>query len=157
MGKSGGGKSTLCDLLAGFYKPSLGSIMLAGYDILTFSNNELRQMIAYLPQENGIFNGTVISNMWVQDKEKAVEFLSDLGLKPYTQSMNLSGGELRRAALCRVLLRNCPVYILDEPLVGLDAKTKKVVLDLIAKTTKGKTVIIVSHEPIDFADYTHIL
>jgi ABC-type transport system involved in cytochrome bd biosynthesis fused ATPase/permease subunit len=60
-------------------------------------------------------------------------------------------------ALCRTLLRDCQIYILDEPLAGLDTATKKVALDLINRATKGKTTIIVSHEPIDFVDNTHKL
>lgn len=157
MGKSGAGKTTLCDLLAGFQQSSTGVIEINSHDLLSFSESDLRQMIAYLPQESAVFEGSVLSNLWTDDHDKAAQMLVDLGLKQSTNTTTLSGGELRRLALCRTLLRDCQIYILDEPLTGLDPATKKTALALIDHVTKGKTTIIVSHEPIDFVDSTHTL
>ena len=157
MGKSGGGKTTLCDLLVGFYIPTAGTILINDRDLLSFQEEDLRQLISYLPQENAVFEGSVLSNLWTDDTDKAAQMLIDLGLKQTANVMTLSGGELRRLALCRALLRDCPIYILDEPLAGLDTVTKKMVLDLIDRVTKGKTTMIVSHEAIGFADATYTL
>lgn len=157
MGKSGGGKTTLCDLLVGFYLPTTGTISINARDLLSFRGEDLRQMISYLPQESAVFEGSVLSNLWTNDNDKALQMLVALGLKQTASVTTLSGGELRRLALCRALLRDCPIYILDEPLTGLDTVTKKMVLDLIDRVTQGKTTIIVSHEPISFADDTYVM
>ena len=157
MGESGGGKTTLCDLLAGFYQPTTGTISINDQDLLLFQNEELRRTIAYLPQESAVFEGSLLSNLWTEDRDRALQMLTELGLKETAKTSMLSGGELRRLALCRVLLRDCPIYILDEPLTGLDNATKKLALRLIDRVTKGKTTIIVSHEPIGFADDIYML
>lgn len=156
-GKSGVGKTTLCDLLAGFYQPTTGTITINKQDILSFTPHDLRQMVAYLPQESAVFEGSVLSNLWTNDENKALQLLEEFGLKQTANVATLSGGELRRLSLCRVLLRDCPIYIVDEPLTGLDAVTKKTALRLIDQMTKSKTTIIVSHDPIDFADETYAL
>jgi subfamily B ATP-binding cassette protein MsbA len=157
MGKSGGGKTTLCDLLVGFYAPTSGTISINDRDLLAFKAGDLCQMIAYLPQETAVFERSVLSNLWTNDNDKAMQMLMDLELKHLATATTLSGGELRRLALCRTLLRDCSIYILDEPLSGLDMATKKIAMGLIDRITKGKTTVIVSHEPIDFVDSVYTI
>lgn len=163
VGPSGCGKSTLVDLLVRF-RDYHGSITVGGIEIRDLAADELRRCISCLPQQPHLFNTTIRANILlgnpgaeVSDLDQAVE---DAGLAGWIATLpagletavgeggrEVSGGEGRRIALARALLKNAPILILDEPTEGLDAMTEHQVITRLAHRTTGKTVLVITHRP----------
>ncbi len=162
-GRSGSGKTTLMKLLLRLYQPTSGSIFIDGIDIKDMDIEYLREEVNYMTQRTNLFNSSVLSNMSYGSAEvsvsSVVSMLVSSGLIDVFSDLSggvnglagvnggsLSGGMQKVTLLIRVLLRSGSVKILDEPLAGLDTKTKKKVMELIMKETKGKTLIVISHD-----------
>jgi ATP-binding cassette subfamily B protein len=162
VGPSGVGKSTLLALLLRFYDPNSGAVEIDGVDLRRFSLASLRRQIALVPQDAWIVDGTIRDNIAfgqaaVTDEavERAAqvaiveEFVKRLPLGFDTvvgeSGALLSGGQRRRIALARAVLRDSPILLLDEPTSGLDAVSESTVVDAIANATNGRTVIMASH------------
>ncbi|GFO53883.1 thiol reductant ABC exporter subunit CydC [Geomonas sp. Red276] len=163
VGPSGCGKSTLVDVLLRF-RDYRGSIRLGGVEIRDLAADELRREIAVLPQRPHLFNTTIRENILVGNRqadaaqlEKALE---DAGLSGWVAGLpagldtpvgegggEVSGGEGRRIALARALVKDAPVLILDEPTEGMDAATERLVVERLAERTAGRTVLIITHRP----------
>ncbi|NQY21272.1 MAG: ATP-binding cassette domain-containing protein [Campylobacteraceae bacterium] len=156
LGQSGSGKSTLLDLLAGFIEPSKGFILLNEKDLLSLSV-EKRPMSILFQNHNLFEHLNVQKNILLglgkikNDHIKKVQnILKEVELEnfEYTLSSQLSGGQQQRVALARVLIRDQPILLLDEPFTGLDEQTRLIMLDLVQKITKEHKLhtIMVTHE-----------
>jgi len=163
VGPSGAGKSTLLWLLLRFYDPDGGRITLGGTDLRRLDLAWLRRQFALVPQDPWILDGTIADNIRfgrpgaVDEAVVAAgraamveEFAASLPAGYDTpvgeDGIRLSGGQRRRIALARALLRDAPVLLLDEPTSGLDAGAGAQVIDALRRTARGRTVIIVSHD-----------
>lgn len=162
MGESGVGKSTLLDLLLGFYTPDSGEIIVDGIPYSTIDERELRRHVILLGQETMVFNDTLLHNITygVEATEReiaeAVELacLTDVienlpdGFQTVLQyrGTNLSGGQRQRIGIARALLRQPDVLLFDESMSALDQSNKTSVIDNIIAAYKDKIVIFVSHD-----------
>lgn len=162
VGNSGGGKTTLVNLLPRFYDVSQGKITIDGTNIKSFTLESLRNNIAVVFQDNFLFDGTIRQNILL-GKENATEdeinraveqayvsnFIKDLpnGLdtKIGERGVLLSGGQKQRIAIARAFLKDAPVVILDEATSALDNKSEKVVQHAIENLMKDRTVIVIAH------------
>jgi len=162
VGKSGVGKTTLAELIMGYYKPKEGRIFLDGSDISKLQLKWLRNQIAIVPQDLNLFNDTLINNLkyanpkatekQIIDATKAAsahEFISKLPKKYNTivgeKGVKLSMGQRQRIAITMAFLKNPEILILDEPTAALDAESEKKVQEGITRLIKGKTTIIIAH------------
>jgi ABC-type multidrug transport system fused ATPase/permease subunit len=161
MGPSGVGKSTLGALVARFFDPDEGRVLIDGRDARECSLEWLRDQVAVVLQDTVLFSGTVHENIaYATDASReqveaaaraaaADEFIAGLpdgyetDLGP--QGHALSGGQRQRIGIARTLLRNPPVLVLDEPTTGLDAAAETKVLDGLQALMKGRTTILITH------------
>jgi thiamine transport system ATP-binding protein len=162
MGPSGSGKSTLLNLVAGFEIPQAGRILIGGEDV-TFSAPAARP-VSMVFQENNLFGHmTVEANVGlgrspslrlsVDDRRLVADALDATGLagKEKRLPRELSGGERQRVALARVLVRDRPVLLLDEPFASLGPALRVEMLDLLRnlQAERGMSVLMVTHNPED--------
>ena len=132
-GANGTGKTTLMKLLAGLYRPTSGTVCNGA------SLRQIRQSVAYQPQEGAIFSGTVWDNLFLPDekREQANDLLRDMGFEKdlhyevTPEGTNLSPGERKKLLLVRAILRDAPFLLLDEPLNHLDEQGRRVLLENI--------------------------
>lgn len=164
LGKSGAGKSTLLQLLLGVMVPYQGDIMINGYSPIQYGE-EIYQVMGILNQKPYLFATTVENNIRLgndkatrEEIERVIELVK---LDKYVHSLprglltqmeetgqRFSGGERQRIALARILLKNTPIVVLDEPTVGLDPQTEYDLLKTIFEVLKDKTVILITHHLI---------
>lgn len=165
-GKSGCGKSTLLRLLMGFYPVDGGQIQIYGRDINTYSLEQLRDMITYIPQENYLFEATVAENIAYgrnnaapKTREEIVraaklacadEFISEMpeGYDTVISAggSNLSGGQRQRIAIARAFLRDAPILLMDEPSSSLDVESEQKIHEAVRKLMTGRVVFMVTHK-----------
>ena len=162
VGNSGGGKTTMVNLLPRFYDVTSGSIMIDGTDIRDYDLDSLRDNIAVVFQDNFLFSGTIRENILLGKEDatqteidKAVEsaclseFISSLekGLDTDIGERGtlLSGGQKQRIAIARAFLKNAPIVILDEATSALDNKSEAVVQQAVDNLMKDRTVFIIAH------------
>ena len=159
IGGTGSGKSTLCNLISGFFDPSKGKICLYGKDITTLKKEDINNLVSMASQKAYLFTGTVKDNFLMAkndatDKEiidclklaKAYSFVNKYedGLNHYLEESgrNLSGGQKQRLSLARTLLKNSDLIILDDVTSALDAiTTKQVLLNLEKLNDKAKIIV----------------
>ncbi len=174
VGSSGGGKSTLIQLLLGLYQPSSGSISVDRKDLSSHDYQSLRQNIGVVSQETFLLNSTLKQNLLyakpnATDEELglAVEAadLSDLveslleGFETIVgeRGLKLSGGQRQRVALARAILRHPPVLIFDEATSSLDGETEEKVQSSLEKLIPGRTTITIAHRLVTVKDADCIL
>lgn len=162
VGNSGGGKTTLVNLIPRFYDVTSGSIEIDGEDIRRFSLESLRDKIAVVFQDNFLFSGTILDNILLgkanatpQEIELALkcacldEFVHDLkdGLNTNIGERGtlLSGGQKQRVAIARAFLKNAPIVILDEATSALDNKSEAIVQKAIDNLMQDRTVFVIAH------------
>jgi ABC-type multidrug transport system fused ATPase/permease subunit len=162
VGKSGVGKSTLAELIMGYYQPNSGKIYLDGTEISKLQLKWLRDQMAIVPQDLNLFNNTLISNLkyanpkatfkQIVDAAKAAsihDFISKLPkgyeTKVGHEGIKLSMGQRQRIAIAMAFLKNPKILIMDEPTAALDAESEKKVKEGIDKLVHGKTTIIIAH------------
>jgi len=161
VGPSGAGKSTVGALIARFYDPTSGQVLVDGRDARDCSLEWLRDQVGILLQDTVLFTGTVADNIAYgrsvprEDVIKAAraadaeDFISALPggfdgeLGP--QGVGLSGGQRQRIGIARVLLRDPPILVLDEPTTGLDAASEAQVMDGLSALMRGRTTILITH------------
>lgn len=162
MGPSGSGKSTMLNLVAGFEKPRAGRVLIGGDDVtsvppaerpvsMVFQENNL---FAHLSVEANVGLGRSASFSLGDEDEAAVQAAlvrTGLAGKEKRLPRELSGGERQRVALARVLVRERPVLLLDEPFASLGPALRHDMLDLVAalQVERGLTVLFVTHQPED--------
>lgn len=163
IGRSGSGKSSLVEILLRFREYS-GSIVLGGRELREYGADELRRSIAALPQEPHIFNTTIRENIILSNPEASAEEIAGVvhtavldewlerlpdGLETRTGEggREISGGEARRIALARTLLKDVPLYILDEPTEGLDSATEAKLLERLDRRLQGRSLLLITHRP----------
>ena len=162
VGNSGGGKTTIVNLLPRFYDVKSGNILINGTDIRDYTLYSLRQNIAVVFQDNFLFSGTIKENIMLGN-EKATEeqlnqaikmayldeFISTLKDGFETQigerGIKLSGGQKQRVAIARAFLKNAPIIILDEATSALDNKAEAIVQKAIDNLMKDRTVFVIAH------------
>ena len=162
VGNSGGGKSTLVNLLPRFYDIKSGSIRIDGVDIRDYTISSLRHNIAMVFQDNFLFSGTIRENILMGNPEatedelnQAIEsahlqeMIADLpqGLDTLLgeRGMTLSGGQRQRVAIARAMIKNTPIVILDEATSALDNKSEAIVQKALDNLIKNKTVFVIAH------------
>jgi len=162
VGKSGVGKSTIIDLISGYYFPTDGALLVDGHDTRQFDLTALRRSIAVVSQEPVLFNDSVMMNIRygridatdeevivAAKKAHAHDFIEELPMK-YEQlvgerGVKLSVGQKQRIAIARAILRDPKILILDEPTSALDAQTEKNISKTFEDLMKGKTTFITAH------------
>lgn len=162
VGPSGGGKTTLCNLIPRFYDVTDGKILIDGTNIKTVTSKSLRNSIGVVQQDVYLFSGTVLDNILYGKKdatfEEAVEaaksadahnFIMSLpdGYNTYIgeRGIKLSGGQKQRISIARVFLKNPPILILDEATSALDNESEKAVQKSLDKLAEGRTVFTIAH------------
>jgi ABC-type multidrug transport system fused ATPase/permease subunit len=163
-GPSGAGKSTLLSLLVRLADPQSGSIAIDGQDIAALPLGELLRLVTLVPQDPWLHAGTIADNIgYGRPGASRAQILAAArvsGVCSFARALadgldtavgehgrRLSGGQQRRVALARALLRDTPVLLLDEPTTGLDPGTESRVVAGLLSATRGKTVILVTHQP----------
>ena len=162
VGESGGGKSTMVDLLPRFYDVSEGRILLDGHDLRDYKISDLRGLMGIVTQDTILFNDTVFNNiafgMENVSKEAVVEaakianahdFIMEMEHGYDTtigdRGMNLSGGQRQRLSIARAVLKNPPILILDEATSSLDTESERLVQDALSKVMSQRTSIVIAH------------
>ena len=162
VGASGGGKSTLLNLLPRFYEPQIGSILIDGINIRQATLQSLRRQIGIVPQEDILFSGTIAENIGFGQIDLALNaieaaakianahhFISQLSQGYYTyigeRGINLSGGQRQRIAIARAVLFNPQILILDEATSALDSESESEVSKALERVMKQRTVFVIAH------------
>lgn len=163
MGPSGAGKSTLLSLLLRLYDPDAGSVRIADTDIRWWLPDTLRRQLALVPQDPWLLDATIADNISfgndaspdaiaaAADAARVSEFARHLpdGLETGIGEAGamLSGGQRRRVAIARALASEAPILLLDEPTASLDKDAADAVVAAIRSASRGRTVVLVTHEP----------
>ena len=162
VGNSGGGKSTIVNLIPRFFDVTNGSLEIDGIDVRDYNVKSLRKKIGIVPQETFLFSGTLKSNIKygkndATDEEiieaakqaNAHEFIEKLEKGYETEigerGAKLSGGQKQRIAIARAILENPQILILDEATSALDNESEKLVQEALEKLMKGKTTFVIAH------------
>jgi subfamily B ATP-binding cassette protein MsbA len=163
VGGSGGGKTTLVNLMPRFYSPSRGRILLDGHDIQDLTLDSLRENVALVSQDVVLFNDTIQANIAygamgraserevaeAAEAAHASEFIRQMpqGLATLVgeNGVRLSGGQRQRVAIARALLKNAPVLILDEATSALDSESERLVQAGLDALMRGRTTIVIAH------------
>jgi len=162
VGMSGGGKTTLVNLIPRFYDVSSGSIMIDGIDIRDLSISSLREQIAIVTQEPILFNETVRNNIAYGNLDASEEDIINAAKAAYAYDFiidfpkqfdtgigelgsRLSGGQKQRLCIARALLKDAPILILDEATSSLDSEAEAIVQKALINLMKGRTTFIVAH------------
>ena len=140
VGPSGGGKTTLCNLIPRFYEVTGGRILIDGQDIQHVTLKSLREDIGIVQQDVYLFSGSVADNIAYGER----------GVK-------LSGGQKQRIAIARVFLKNPPILILDEATSALDNESEILVGQSLEKLAHGRTTLTIAHRLTTIKDYDRIL
>ncbi len=152
IGPSGSGKSTLLQLMLGLYQSEDGTVLINNQDITSILDSDKYSSINALLQSQQLFDGTVRDNLFTDQEDAVIEDVFDtLGLshidldRHITLSGNtLSGGEIQRIGIARLLLKEAPIWVLDEPTTALDIYHTNLVMDEIHK--QSQTLIVATHD-----------
>jgi len=163
VGPSGAGKTTLINLVARFYLPQSGRVLLDGHDLAELTLQSLRGNLALVSQETVLFNDTIRSNIAYGRQEgadaatvaaaaeaaHAFEFIRALpqGFDTVVgeKGMRLSGGQRQRLAIARALVKDAPVLILDEATSALDSESERLVQQALERLMQGRTTLVIAH------------
>ncbi len=162
VGPTGGGKSTIINLIARFYDPVSGEVKIDGTNIRSYTMKSLRQQISFVLQETLLFHAPVWENIAYGRPEanraeiidaaklaNAHEFIEQMPEGYDTmigeRGVTLSGGQRQRIAIARAVIRHAPILILDEPTSGLDAASEQAVFEALGHLMEGRTSIVIAH------------
>jgi ATP-binding cassette, subfamily C, bacterial CydC len=168
-GPSGSGKTTLLNLVRGLGEPQTGRIDVCGLRSADWTEADIARMIGYLPQRSALFAGSIAQNLRLAKQDASeTEMMDALRIAGLDETImekgglnyvlgesgrGLSGGELRRLTLARILLRRPKILLLDEPTEGLDSKTARIVLDRVRRALPDTAILVAAHrsEELDWA------
>ncbi len=162
VGPTGSGKSTIVSMIPRFYDATKGTVRIDGTDVRDFKLKSLREQIGYVLQDTALFHGTIAENIAfgrpgasrdeiikAAELANAHEFISKMAQGYDTmvgeRGSTLSGGQRQRIGIARVMIRNNPILLLDEPTAALDSESEKLVIEALERLMKGKTVITIAH------------
>lgn len=162
VGRTGSGKTTLVNLLPRIFDPLRGTIWLDGMDIHDYALHDLREAMAYVPQDGFLFSTSIGENISFgneqateQDIEQAaldaailqdiLRFPDGFDTQIGERGVTLSGGQKQRTAIARALLKDAPILIMDDSLSAVDMNTEKQILASLRRLREGRTTILVSH------------
>jgi subfamily B ATP-binding cassette protein MsbA len=162
VGMSGGGKSTLINLIPKFYDLKAGKILIDNKNIAEIKLSNLREKMSLVSQDTILFNDTIYNNILYGSRSKskaqvikaakaanALEFIEKLPNKfdhiIGDRGVKLSGGQKQRIAIARAILKNAPILLLDEATSALDSESEKYVQNALDLLTKGRTSLIIAH------------
>jgi ATP-binding cassette, subfamily B, bacterial len=162
VGPTGGGKSTIINLVARFYDPVSGTIAIDGTDIRKYTMKSVRDQISFVLQETLLFHAPIWQNIAYGRPEatraeiiKAAELANaDEFIKKMPEGydtmvgergVTLSGGQRQRVAIARAIIRDTPILVMDEPTSGLDAQSEQLVFEALGRLMKGRTSIVIAH------------
>ena len=161
VGKIGSGKTTLVNSLLRIYNVPKGSILIDDYDIMDVDIKSLRDVIAYVPQDNFLFSDKIKNNISFSNREASYESLKaaarfagvDDNIEAFEEKYDtmvgergttLSGGQKQRISIARAYMKDSPIMILDDSVSAVDTKTEEVILNNIREKRKGKTTILIA-------------
>jgi ATP-binding cassette, subfamily B, bacterial MsbA len=162
VGRSGGGKSTVMNLILRLYEAGSGQILCDGQDIATVSLASLRQQVGYVAQENFLFKGSVRDNIAMGRPGASEDQIVDAAKAAYAHDfivgfergydspcgehgMQLSGGQRQRIAIARAFLKDAPIILLDEATSALDSESEQAIQKALRTLCEGRTTIVIAH------------
>jgi len=174
VGKSGGGKTSLANLLVRFYDPTGGRVLINSHDIKDISLKYLRKSIALVTQDTILFDATIAQNISYGNQEASMndiieaakqadadEFIKMLPNGYDTMigmnGLTLSGGQRQRISIARAFLKNAPILVLDEATSALDPESEQSIVHSLAKLRQGKTTLIITHRLASITDVDKII
>lgn len=173
VGPSGGGKSTLMNLILRLYDPTDGSVLIDGQNIRKATFASLRQNIAFVGQDTFLFSGSVMHNLLLAradaTEDEAIEAAKIAHAHEFIEKMpkgydtaigengsSLSGGQRQRLSIARAVLRHAPILLLDEATSALDSHSEALVRDALESITKNRTTIVIAHRLSTVMNADHI-
>jgi ATP-binding cassette subfamily B protein len=176
VGPSGGGKSTIFNLVLALYRPDGGAIRIDGQDFGAVSEESIRRQIAFVGQDVFLFHGTIRHNIGLgrpgaseadivaaaraaHADQFIAQFPDGYDTMVGEHGAQLSGGQRQRIAIARALIRDAPIILLDEPTAALDTESERFVQDAMGKLIKGRTTLVIAHRlhTIAQADMIHVV
>jgi ATP-binding cassette, subfamily B, bacterial len=174
VGRSGAGKSTLINLLLRLAEPTTGRILIDGIDIRRYTRASLRRAMGVVPQEPMLFAVSVRENIAYGRPEasmtqiesaaraaRAHEFIVDLAEGYDTElgerAATLSGGQRQRLCLARALVKEPAILLMDEPTAAIDPRSAQLIHEAVARVHKGRTLIVITHDPNALAGYDRVI
>ena len=174
VGPSGSGKSTIAKLIASFWDVGSGSITLGGVDIRNIPLDDYQKRIAYVSQDNYLFDMSVMENIRLGDPsatdEQVMEAAKKCGCHEFILGLedgydticggsgsHLSGGERQRISIARAMLKNAPIVILDEATAYTDPENEALVQRSVAKLVQGRTLLVIAHRLSTIASADQII
>nr|MCR4947590.1 ABC transporter ATP-binding protein/permease [Treponema sp.] len=174
VGASGCGKTTLANLLMGFWEAASGNIKIGGKDIRSYSEKELNKLFSIVQQENFLFNLSVEENIRIgkpdATKTEIVEAAKKARIHDFISSLpqgydtlageagvKFSGGEKQRISIARMILKDAPIIILDEATAAVDTENEKMIQSAIEDLSRDKTVIMIAHHLNTIRDVDQIV
>jgi ATP-binding cassette subfamily B protein len=162
VGRSGGGKSTVMNLILRLYDVESGQILCDGANIATVTRKSVRQQIAYVAQENFLFKGSVRDNIAMGRPGATEEEIIDAAKAAYAHDfimgfergydtpcgehgMQLSGGQRQRIAIARAFLKDAPIILLDEATSALDSESEEAIQKALRTLCEGRTTVVIAH------------
>ena len=174
VGPTGSGKSTVVSLIPRFYDPTSGVVKIDGRDVRDYKIQASRDQIGYVLQDTVLFRGTIRDNIAFGSpkatKEEIVaaaklanadEFIARMPQGYDTmvgdRGLTLSGGQRQRIGIARVMVRNSPILLLDEPTAALDSESERSVIEALERLMKGRTVVTIAHRLSTIRDADQII
>lgn len=162
LGRTGSGKSTFVDLLLRLYNVKPDALYLDDHDIMSLSIHNVRDQIAYVPQDNFLFSDTILNNIGFSEpampEEKAsyyarladvhdniIDFTHGYQTEIGERGVTLSGGQKQRISIARALAKDAPILILDDSVSAVDTKTEESIIKHLEEIRAGKTTIVIAH------------
>ena len=174
VGESGAGKSTLASLLVRFFDPETGAIRIGGRDIRALGESDMRRAIVVLSQQSHLFSATIRENLLIAKRNagaaelrgaltaaRLIDFVDALpdGLDTWVGEAGqlVSAGQARRLAAARAILRDAPIWVMDEPTEGLDRVTEAELVHSLFELTEGRTVLWITHRLVNLQQMEGII
>ena len=171
VGRSGSGKSTLLRCLAGVHAPDAGQVLMDGISVAAYPQEVRMRSIAYKPQDPFLFDGTLATNIFVDNSISSAIYQTALHVSCMDELLaggqlrldqmlvapgNLSGGQRQMVALARAIATVPNVLLLDEPTTGIDQATENKIIERLLAFVAGRTLVVATHSPVLLLSLIHI-